>query len=559
MVKKRGEVYYLRLCVPEDIQGVIGCREVVRSLKTGVSREAKQRATDVNARAKRFWQQARAMKLTTEQLKNMVKVWLDAELAQYESVESAPLWLTSSKNVTELEFLLDELGNQRARLSLAYRAPDVKQIAAAGDIVIDGAIISGEHHDGSEFAACREIASQLLAEHGIADVDDENRLKLVRQVAGALLEVNKAQVKTACKVFNLPESALAAVQAPALPSANSAPLLSEVMAERLEFLRLNYKPATVKGVTSRMRFLAKLLGDKPVDQYTPADFLKVQGILKKWPRNANHICPEASVEEVLGRKDLGAPIGAPHVYLTEIKNLFGYAFKAGHISKDVTPHWKQPKATDKPPFSDEQLAKLFQSPHYTKRAVKVRRPENYWLYLIGLLSGMRIGEICQLAVDDVQCHGGIWCFSVNETAGAGEDEDKSVKTEAGHRLIPVHSKLIELGLLDHVEKMRKAGHRVLWPSLSKSIVKKVSDYILRHVTGDVKGARPTFHSLRKNFGTGLVLAGVDTTKSVLLMGHSPADKVFFTHYLKMPPDQRAALLKPAIERLDFPALAHLKP
>jgi integrase len=79
------------------------------------------------------------------------------------------------------------------------------------------------------------------------------------------------------------------------------------------------------------------------------------------------------------------------------------------------------------------------------------------------------------------------------------------------------------------------------------------------VTVEMDVKRPTFHSLRKNFATSLIVAGVDTNHAVLLMGHSPADKTFNIHYLKMTSSQKANLLLPAIEKLNFPALARMKP
>ncbi|MEI7997202.1 MAG: hypothetical protein WCH01_20105, partial [Methylococcaceae bacterium] len=40
-------------------------------------------------------------------------------------------------------------------------------------------------------------------------------------------------------------------------------------------------------------------------------------------------------------------------------------------------------------------------------------PERYWIPLIGLMSGMRLNEICQLYVTDIIKFDGLWCFSIN--------------------------------------------------------------------------------------------------------------------------------------------------
>ena len=84
------------------------------------------------------------------------------------------------------------------------------------------------------------------------------------------------------------------------------------------------------------------------------------------------------------------------------------------------------------------------------------KPERYWIPLIGMFSGMRLGEICGLHVEDVKLVDGIWCFSVN-----GED-DKRLKTLSSKRVIPLHPTLIKLGFLAFVDTMKEkeSGGRV---------------------------------------------------------------------------------------------------
>lgn len=63
--------------------------------------------------------------------------------------------------------------------------------------------------------------------------------------------------------------------------------------------------------------------------------------------------------------------------------------------------------------------------------------------LIAAYTGMRLGEICTLRKEDLQMVEGIPCFLVRPHAEGGW----SPKTEAGTRVIPVHSKLIEAGIM----------------------------------------------------------------------------------------------------------------
>jgi integrase len=57
-------------------------------------------------------------------------------------------------------------------------------------------------------------------------------------------------------------------------------------------------------------------------------------------------------------------------------------------------------------YSSEEIGRLLASPLYgdtpRARASYQKHPEHYWIPLIGLFSGMRLNEICQLHVEDIE-------------------------------------------------------------------------------------------------------------------------------------------------------------
>ncbi|MBS0961249.1 tyrosine-type recombinase/integrase, partial [Acetobacter thailandicus] len=63
--------------------------------------------------------------------------------------------------------------------------------------------------------------------------------------------------------------------------------------------------------------------------------------------------------------------------------------------------------------------------------------------LIAAYTGMRLGEICTLRKEDLQIIDGISCFMVRPHYETGW----APKTDASTRVVPVHSKLIEAGIL----------------------------------------------------------------------------------------------------------------
>ncbi len=149
------------------------------------------------------------------------------------------------------------------------------------------------------------------------------------------------------------------------------------------------------------------------------------------------------------------------------------------------------------------------------------KPERYWVPLIGLYSGMRLGEICGLHVADIKQVDGIWCFDVNE------DGEKRLKTLASTRIVPLHPELIHRGLIEVVESAKSLGNERLWPNL---IRREIDGYC--HALGNWYGRfnrlhitqdpLKSFHSLRHTFADGLKQLGEQEVMIAELMGHSNA-------------------------------------
>lgn len=87
-------------------------------------------------------------------------------------------------------------------------------------------------------------------------------------------------------------------------------------------------------------------------------------------------------------------------------------------------------------------------------------PENVWIPLIILYEGMRNNEIAQLFVDDIQEKDGIPFIRILDS----NVRNQRTKVEASQRNLPLHSKLIELGFLAYVQKMKDVGQTQLFPN-----------------------------------------------------------------------------------------------
>ncbi|WP_447824918.1 hypothetical protein [Aeromonas salmonicida] len=69
-----------------------------------------------------------------------------------------------------------------------------------------------------------------------------------------------------------------------------------------------------------------------------------------------------------------------------------------------------------------------------------------WIALLGLFTGARANEICQLYADYVQQVDGIWCLNIRSGR-----PDQKLKTANSGRLVPLHRHLLQAGFIEFVK------------------------------------------------------------------------------------------------------------
>jgi len=115
---------------------------------------------------------------------------------------------------------------------------------------------------------------------------------------------------------------------------------------------------------------------------------------------------------------------------------------------------------------EDELQKLFFHNKMKVYAADSDHANCYWLPLIGLYTGARVNEICQLSpIDDIlqDDKTGIWYFWFNDESETADGVRKSIKCNSSKRIVPIHSQLIDLGFLDYVEKVKNSGYKIIFP------------------------------------------------------------------------------------------------
>jgi integrase len=72
---------------------------------------------------------------------------------------------------------------------------------------------------------------------------------------------------------------------------------------------------------------------------------------------------------------------------------------------------KQRVDQERSPYSIDDINKIV-----SNLPIGGERPKRYWIPLIGLYSGMRLAEICQLHIEDIIRLDGSWCFDINDVS-----------------------------------------------------------------------------------------------------------------------------------------------
>lgn len=179
---------------------------------------------------------------------------------------------------------------------------------------------------------------------------------------------------------------------------------------------------------------------------------------------------------------------------------------------------------------------------------------------MGLYTGARLNELCQLYISDVKVtESGVHYVDFNLD---GEDKidldgsDKSLKNPSSIRIVALHPHLVELGLPDYVKALSDAGYTRLFPELKRDVVKGYgkpagswfNGRFLGKQLGMPRDGMRTFHSFRHTFITALNELEVPPDIQSQLAGHSRGDSITAARYRK---DAEAERLLSYVAQLDF--------
>lgn len=336
--------------------------------------------------------------------------------------------------------------------------------------------------------------------------------------------------------------------------------IDELAAKFIEYKQPSITSGTATSSNSKLDLFIKILtehnnGVTPkVSKLDQAKIRDYRDTLKLIPARRNAFPKNATVNDWIraGKEPISAKTLKDNTvligeFLTWIQDE-GYPIERD--LKTIFKSIKKPRADQtevRHPFTSAELKALFESETYQKGLCK--SGSDFWAPLIALFTGARMAEILQLHIADVRQEQNIWVFDINT------DDEKQVKTDASQRLVPIHSQLIKLGLLDYVNDRGKHSHR-LFPEEERSEQGKFRAYSgrfnnWRTKLGIIKAdkTKKDFHSFRHTVRTKLTDASVAENLIDDIVGHKSSGasigKRVYTHTQLVPQK------KEAIEKLSY--------
>ncbi|MDK9721986.1 MAG: site-specific integrase [Rhodospirillales bacterium] len=454
-----------------------------------------------------------------------------------------------------------------ARARGMYSFTDGDREETLNELRYDETLLVERSADGTEWA----VADLLLESQGLGGVSGEPaydalcdylrraRLELVRQsidrINGDHSRSHYDHLFAPFGVAVASGGVMSAQGAWLAASGVSAPVVSGLtVGEAMEqFWAENKAKKTITGKTkakyrAALDLAVAMLGEKtPIARVTRNDAKKFMRLLERLPLNyASKVDPSESLAQFIERTlesgcEKHISRNSRITYFRQFREFMEWAVAEDMIPKLNLSGIKVEELPDddddevaRRAFTPEELCLLFASPLFTgclddgrgfntSGPLVPRHSARFWLPLLGLWTGARLGELCQLRAKDLY-EKGEWANYIRIT---DEEPPMSVKTINARRYIPIHPELLRLGFKEFVEERKAIGDKFLFPDMllpgrynSYLASKRFNSFLqtIKLKTEDI-----CFHSFRHGFQAALKRAHVHPQLQRIVMGWSGGD------------------------------------
>jgi len=320
------------------------------------------------------------------------------------------------------------------------------------------------------------------------------------------------------------------------------PKISEVRDEFIrERLLSGFSPKSTREIESTLGDLIEIIGDKSIGQVSMEDSREFKKTISRLPkhRSQSKRYRDLSINEILKLDGVKGQ---------EVKNINKLIYRVRIFFKWLKNNYREyvpennfegltivSKKVDKPRsnFTNEELKKIFDTTLYLNNTVrydrnKIKLPK-YFIPVLGLFTGMRLDEICQLRLEDVYKDGKYDVIKVKVS------EDTKLKNIQSERIIPIHPLLKKLDFIEYCNYLRRMKKDRVFYELKKDrdgYGRNIGRFFGKYLKeiGIWKYQDKVFHSLRHTFITNLLQNGVREEVVNGLDGHKQGTMSTTTYF-----------------------------
>lgn len=455
LVRHRNGRYYHRHRIPEDLLLTAdGKKEHIKSLKTSDYRVAIERFHIAEAKLQADWRKLRHRKAEFFAARHVQVATVLSELTEddinriAQHVEAAAL-SGDEKRREDGNYDITEIADYQRAYSDAL--PAMKAAVAVGDIEVLGPLLK-----------------QFLYLHRYEDHLGESDFRRLAIAFGrALIRTN--------------EKLLRRYEGEEVPTPKTATreqhLLSEVINDYIAKYQAEKFEAMHKKVSAVLPMFLNVVGDKPIHALRQTDINRFFEIVNRLPPRWKDVARQKrlTVHEVadlgLGEMSPATFEGTYKAVITPFLSSARTNWQDKGFPTTLTTEMirytgsREEGAGHQRALRRQELERLFIGPEMAGFAKRPDELHMFWLPHLGLFTGARVNELCQLnpCVDVLKDESsGVWYLNITEHSEADENIRKRVKTKSSRRKVPVHSQLIAMGFLDYVDTLKKQGKKLLF-------------------------------------------------------------------------------------------------
>lgn len=538
----KGNLYYFRYAFPKAYRDLLGRAEIRISLQTGYVREARHRASGLYALLLNL---VGGGLLDYQELRMQLKQWLirlldepnKKSISQQDIRERLNGYLRvlleqDDYNVQPREGVhgpgIDLTSGQLAACNaniMRYWVDSPESLAGVAvdciPVLVREGVFKPEEITADNFL---QIAKSYLK------MQVTNKRVLQARENGDYL-VEEAVFSAPYKPYPLADDMLEDEQKTELPEQQFC--LSEFIEKYIQTKLSDgaWKAHSVADHRARLANLIEILNDKSVRDVTRDDMRYFRDVLRKLPPNRTKLkeFKGKSVKEILDMNCVAVlSVKTVNMIVEAASSVFDWGVREGLLeqnpAKGLSIKDDRQEIGLRDAFTREDLNQIFSSDYYVNG--KFKHPSFFWAPLIGAYTGMRLEEICQLDCDDIYESDapGVWVIDINVKPSRDGIVRKLLKNKNSVRIVPVHRDLIQVGLLEYREKLKKKGVERLFAELQKTDLspkygKQPGKSFGKLVRSLKFTGNKTFHSLRHSFSDFFKVEGLHNDIFRQIFGH----------------------------------------